>query len=79
MPIRIKNWTFYYITEAAAMAGISRSTLLRWIDKGSVKDAALTDVRGWRLFSGTDIRIIRQFASKTNYRDENTMGRGQRE
>ncbi len=74
MPIKIKNWTFYYVTEAATMAGISRSTLLRWIDKGSIKDAALTDVRGWRLFSKADIERIRGFAGQTGHRDENATG-----
>jgi DNA-binding transcriptional MerR regulator len=40
------------------MAGITRSTLLRWISSGLVKDTSLRDRRGWRLFTRADVKVI---------------------
>lgn len=66
MPIKIKGVTYYKTSEAAKMAGISRSTLLRWFDTGIIKDVANRDRRGWRLFSVDDIKRLEEEASKTN-------------
>jgi predicted site-specific integrase-resolvase len=40
------------------MAGISRSTLLRWLRRGILKDASHRDRRGWRLFVESDVSRI---------------------
>jgi len=64
MPIRINGDTFYRTSEAAKMAGISRSTLLRWLDEGVIKEASRRDRRGWRLFSQVDIDGISHEASR---------------
>ncbi len=64
MPIRINGDTYYRTSEAAKMAGISRSTLLRWLDDGVIKEASNRDRRGWRLFSQADINRISKEASK---------------
>jgi predicted site-specific integrase-resolvase len=40
------------------MAGISRSTLLRWLRSGILKDASHRDRRGWRLFEESDVSRI---------------------
>lgn len=54
----LKGQTFYKTSEASTMAGISRSTLLRWIADGIVGDASRRDRRGWRLFSRVEVEII---------------------
>ena len=38
MPVKIKGEKYYRTSEAAQIAGISRSTLLRWIEDGVFKD-----------------------------------------
>ncbi|MFC1874925.1 MerR family transcriptional regulator [Chloroflexota bacterium] len=58
MALVINQKTFYKTSEAAVMAGISRSTLLRWIDKGVIEDASYRDRRGWRLFTKADVKRI---------------------
>ena len=59
MPIILNQKTFYKTSEASAMVGISRSTLLRWIKEGVLKDASHRDRRGWRLFTDADIKRIK--------------------
>jgi predicted site-specific integrase-resolvase len=46
------------------MAGISRSTLLRWFRSGTLKDVTHRDRRGWRLFTQADIERIRYETDK---------------
>ncbi len=48
------------------MAGISRSTLLRWIDNGMVADAERRDRKGWRLFSEEEVKGLREYAQRTS-------------
>jgi DNA-binding transcriptional MerR regulator len=64
MPTKIKGETYYRTSEAAQIAGISRSTLLRWVDGGIVKGTPHRDRRGWRLFTQADIRRIEDEASR---------------
>jgi len=67
MPTKIGDQTYYRTSEAARAAGISRSTLLRWVESGTVKDLSRRDRRGWRLFTRADIQIIAQEASRLNH------------
>lgn len=46
------------------MAGISRSTFLRWLKGGVIKDVIYKDRRGWRLFTDDDIKRLRDEATK---------------
>ena len=55
MPAILDGETYYRTSEACRMAGISRSTLLRWVNDGIVSDALYRDRRGWRLFSTYEI------------------------
>jgi len=64
MPIRINGGTYYRTAEACAMVGVSKSTLLRWLGKGILKDTLPRDRRGWRLFTPEDVRIIEEEAYK---------------
>ncbi|MBC8065518.1 MAG: MerR family transcriptional regulator, partial [Chlorobia bacterium] len=47
----------YTTHEAAIEAGISKSTLLRWIREQRIKDVR-RDRNNWRVFSEQDVRRI---------------------
>ena len=64
MPITINGETYYRTSEACRITGISRSTLLRWLRNGILRDVSQRDRRGWRLFSETDIKRIKDEANK---------------
>jgi DNA-binding transcriptional MerR regulator len=64
MPVEIKNSKFYRTSETARIAGISRSTLLRWLADGTIKEASQRDRRGWRLFTEADVKAIEDVASE---------------
>ena len=64
MPITIDNKTFYRTSEACQKAGISRSTLLRWLKEGSVKTDEYRDRRSWRLFTEADIQNLTNEANR---------------
>jgi len=66
MPIVIKDQTYYRTKDVCQMVGVSRSTLLRWISSGLIKDASLRDRLGWRLFTEADIKRIEDEAYKVN-------------
>lgn len=53
---------YYLAHEAAALAGISKATLLRWVARRLVTDAAKRDRNGWRLFSEPEVQAIRRHA-----------------
>jgi len=63
MPVTIKGQTYYRTAEVCEMVGISRSTLLRWISSGLIKDTSTRDRRGWRLFTQDDIKTIEDEAN----------------
>lgn len=69
MAKEVEGQTFFSTMEACQMAGISRSTLFRWIKGGVLRDAYLKDRNGWRLFSENDISAIRSEAVRT-HRDQ---------
>ena len=64
MPIIIRGEKYYRIKEACTLTGIGRSTFLRWVREGKLKDASHKDVRGWRLFTESDVKRIED---KVNY------------
>ena len=63
MPIIIKGETYYRTSEACRIAVIGRSTLLRWLSNGILKDVSYRDRRGWRLFTEADIKRIEDEAN----------------
>ena len=65
MPVVVQEQTYYRTSEACKLAGIARSTLLRWIDTRVTQDASHRDRRGWRLFTQDDITRIAQEAQKS--------------
>lgn len=58
MPVRINGQTFYRTLEVCNKAGISRSTLLRRFDDGTLADTVHRDKNGWRLFNEADIEKV---------------------
>lgn len=72
MSVMFKGQTYYRTREACEVVGVSRSTLLRWLKSGILKDAAHRDRRGWRLFSKADIERIEVKANRMKY---NRLGR----
>jgi len=52
----------YSTEEAAKAAGISKSTLLRWIRQGLVSDVR-RDRNNWRVFTQRDVSHLRKVAS----------------
>jgi hypothetical protein len=46
--------------EAAKRVGVSKNTLLRWLDEGLAEDVE-RDWRGWRVWRPEDIERIRAF------------------
>lgn len=52
----------YSTEEAAKAAGISKSTLLRWIRHGVISDVR-RDRNNWRVFSLKDVSQLKKVAS----------------
>jgi hypothetical protein len=46
--------------EAAKFVGVSKNTLLRWLDEGLVDDVE-RDWRGWRVWRSRDIERVKAF------------------
>jgi DNA-binding transcriptional MerR regulator len=65
MPVKVEGVNYFRTSEASRKAAISRSTLLRWIESGLLKDASRRDRRGWRLFSEKDIQSMQTEANRT--------------
>jgi predicted site-specific integrase-resolvase len=64
MPVIINGEIYYRTLEVCRVAGIGRSTLLRWFNAGILNDVPLKDRRGWRLFSETDVKRIEEEANR---------------
>jgi DNA-binding transcriptional MerR regulator len=64
MPIKVDGKVYYKTSEAARLAGISRSTLLRWMERQIINETILRDRRGWRLFGPDDVNSISREAHK---------------
>jgi len=62
MPIKMNGQVYYRTLEASRKTGISKSTLLRWLDAGIISEMH-RDTRGWRLFTDKDLQKIREKAS----------------
>jgi len=63
MPMTIRGKTYYRTTEVCETVGIGRSTLLRWLRSGILKDVSYRDRRGWRLFTLAEIKRIEEEAN----------------
>ena len=66
MPTIINGEKYYRTAEVCQKAGISRSTLFRWLSDGSFEDVQMIDRRGWRLFTEDDLARLKAEAGKTS-------------
>ncbi len=64
MPTLVNGELYYKTSEAARLGGISRSTLLRWLNAGVISETPRRDRRGWRLFGRKEIETIKKEACK---------------
>jgi len=64
MPVLMNSEVYYRTHEACRMANISRSTLLRWVRNGIVRDTTHRDRRGWRLFMVAYIQMLKFEANR---------------
>ena len=55
----------YLMLEVCRKSCISRSTLLRWLAAGVIKEPT-RDRRGWRIFSEADVYKIRAEVERTH-------------
>ena len=58
MSAKMGSQKYYRTNEMCHLANISRSTFLRWIKDGMIKDAERRDRRGWRLFTQDEVNRI---------------------
>ena len=58
MPHNINGKTYYLAGEVVTEAGISRSTLTRWIANGRVAETTLRDRNNWRLFTKRELNAV---------------------
>jgi DNA-binding transcriptional MerR regulator len=63
MPTEIDNRMYYRTLEVCRETGISRATLFRWISLG-ILPKLIRDRRGWRLFTETDLNMIKTEAGR---------------
>jgi excisionase family DNA binding protein len=64
---------FYSTNEAAAKAGISRDTLLRWLKTGKVPEPD-RDRNKWRIFSEREVEGIIKYANQVYPSPEKSQG-----
>lgn len=60
MPIVVDGQTYYKTAEVCQLAGISRSTLFRWLKQDPKMDARHRDKRGWRLFTEQEAQTLKR-------------------
>ncbi len=63
MPMTMRGKTYYRTAEVCQTVGIGRSTLLRWLRSGVIRDVSNRDRRGWRLFTQNEIKRIEDEAN----------------
>jgi len=56
---------YYQAQEVADAVGVVRNTLLRWISKGRVPDAAVRNRNNWRCFDKNELKVIKRYADKS--------------
>lgn len=66
MPVTINGQTYYRTVEVCRTAGISRTTLFRWLKQGILSKSERRDRRGWRLFTGDEIDGLNKEVNQIN-------------
>ena len=74
MSIKLNGQTYYRTLEVCKMAGISRATLFRWFNDGTLEDTARKDRRGWRLFTMGEVNRIKGEVGKLTTASSKVFG-----
>lgn len=64
MPVTMNGQKYYRTSEACQLAGISRTTLLRWLRQGHLELPEYRDRRQWRLFTEDDVSRLSREANQ---------------
>lgn len=72
MPIEIDGETYHWIMDVCRNVGVSRSTLLRWLKQGIIREP-MRDRRGYRIFSEADMADIRAEVERVAESAEHTL------
>jgi len=54
----------YTTKQVADIVGVDKSTLLRWIRQGKIKDVSLRDGRNWRVWLQEDVEEVKFYHDK---------------
>ncbi len=66
MPITLNDQIYYRTAEVYRLVGISRNTLYRWLQRGTLGKSERRDKRGWRLFTRDEVDRLKSEASRIN-------------
>ena len=60
VPLNVDGEVYYRTLEVCHIAGVSRSTLFRWLKEGKEGEPIKRDWRGWRLFTVSQAAAIKR-------------------
>ncbi|APV44109.1 MerR HTH family regulatory protein [Dehalogenimonas formicexedens] len=66
MSLQLKGTTYYRTAEVCELAGISRTTLFRWLKNDLLGAAVARDRRGWRLFTEAEAELLKAEANRVD-------------
>jgi predicted site-specific integrase-resolvase len=66
MSLELKGTRYYRTAEVCELAGISRTTLFRWLKSDLLGAAVARDRRGWRLFTETEAELLKAEANRVD-------------
>ena len=64
MPLLLKGVKYFRTAEVCELAGISRTTLFRWLKNDLLGNGVARDRRGWRLFTEAEIDMLKAEANR---------------
>lgn len=64
MTTTVKGTKYYRTAEVCQLAGISRTTLFRWLKNDFLGETVARDRRGWRLFTHEDVEKLKAEANR---------------
>jgi len=66
MSVSLKGTKYYRTAEVCELAGISRTTLFRWLKSDLLGIAVARDRRGWRLFTEAEVEFLKAEANRVD-------------
>lgn len=72
MSVILKGVKYYRTAEVCDLAGISRTTLFRWLKSNLLGSGVARDRRGWRLFTETEVEMLKAEADRVDGESDNT-------